>query len=61
MFSAGQRADQTLRVVNQHRKMLRANPEIVAAILEMNEWGLGVAPVARETGSRALRHGYPIS
>ena len=48
--------DQSLRIVNQYREMLRADPEILPTILQVNEGRRVVAPLACEAGLRVLAH-----
>ncbi len=50
------RADESRGIVDQHGKVLRADPEIAAAILEAHQWGLIIASLAGKAGLLGLGH-----
>jgi hypothetical protein len=59
VFGARQPAYESGGIVNQHRQMLRADPEVCTAIVEMDERDVRVGAVARNAGTRGIGHGTP--
>ena len=58
-LGAGQNADETSGIVNQHRQMLRPEADGRAAVLECQEWRRVRAALTKETGSFFHRMNVP--